>query len=99
MDSEDRPNGDSELAAKARDAFYTAVGFGVLAFQRVQVERRDLMRQLGTTDLRRVVRQVQVVVDPALDALDHRLPPSGRILLRQARLVGQGLQDAFFNTR
>lgn len=37
----------ADLAAKARDAAYVAVGLGVLGFQRFQVQRHDLVQRLG----------------------------------------------------
>ena len=36
----------SQVSAVASDAFYVAVGFGVLGFQRFQVRRRELEAQL-----------------------------------------------------
>ena len=41
------------LPNPVKDAVYTAVGFGVLGFQQLQVRRRDLR-----TQLRRVAGQV-----------------------------------------
>lgn len=37
----------TDLAAKARDAAYVAVGLGVLGFQRMQVQRHNLVQRLG----------------------------------------------------
>jgi hypothetical protein len=37
----------AELARRARDAAYVAVGLGVLGFQRLQVQRRELGRHLS----------------------------------------------------
>lgn len=34
--------------ALARDATYTAIGLGILTFQRIQVRRRELERALDT---------------------------------------------------
>jgi hypothetical protein len=36
-----------DLRKLATDAAFVAVGLGVLGFQRVQVRRRELQRQLG----------------------------------------------------
>ena len=36
-----------DLRASARDALYVGVGLGVLGFQRLQVQRRELERALG----------------------------------------------------
>ena len=37
----------NETARVARNTFYASVGFGVLAFQKVQVQRRELEKALG----------------------------------------------------
>ncbi len=90
--------GDDDLGAKTRDMAYTAVGFGVLAVQRLQVARRDLMRDLNR-NVGPVVRQVQLVMDPVLDALEHRLPFPGRIVFRQARTGARRFQESLFADR
>lgn len=36
----------NETARVARNTFYASVGFGVLAFQKVQVQRRELEKAL-----------------------------------------------------
>lgn len=81
---------DSDVTARARDAAYTAVGFGILAAQRLQVRRRDLTKDVvdrlgGPQEVRRYVRQAQIVIDPVLDVVERRLPLPSRLLLRQAR--------------
>jgi hypothetical protein len=38
---------DDELKERAKDALYTVVGFGVLAFQRAQVLRREAAEKIG----------------------------------------------------
>lgn len=38
---------DDELKERAKDALYTVVGFGVLAFQRAQVLRREATERIG----------------------------------------------------
>ena len=82
--------GDDALTTRARDALYTAVGFGVLAVQRLQVTRQDLRKDLserlgGDADVSRLVKQMQVVADPVLDLVERQLPLPGRLVLRQAR--------------
>ena len=90
------PTNQPDLVARARDAFYTAVGFGVLGVQRLQVGRRDLASDVSErvaqpeSDLGRLVRQVQEVVDPVLDVVEMRLPPAGRLVVRRARRAAQG---------
>ena len=98
-----------DLTARARDALYTAVGFGVLAAQRLQVRRRDLAKDLNQRlgesppDLGHLVRQVQEVVepvlDPLLDVVEARLPLPQRVLLRQARRAARTRPQAGPHTR
>lgn len=63
-----------------REALYTAVGFGVLGFQQVQVRRRELQK-----DLARLAAEWDGKVDPVLDDLVARLPEDLRPLATQAR--------------
>lgn len=39
----------ARVAVVARDIGYVAIGFGVLAVQRIQVSRRDIERAIGRT--------------------------------------------------
>lgn len=39
--------GIRQSAKLARDSFYVTVGFGVLGFQKVQVQRRELERRVA----------------------------------------------------
>jgi len=48
----------SQVSAVASDAFYVAVGFGVLGFQRFQVRRRELEARLDPEVLD-VVRTIE----------------------------------------
>jgi len=87
----------ADLLERARDAAYTAVGFGVLGFQRLQVERRQLVKDLSTSvggkpGVRRMARQLDKAVDPVLDSVEGRLPEQARSLFRQARLAGRALE-------
>jgi hypothetical protein len=50
-----------DLATTVENTVYTAVGLGILGFQHLQVQRRDLSRQVGTT-LRLVAEQVERAV-------------------------------------
>lgn len=58
---------DHEEASRiAREATYTLVGFGVLAFQRAQVQRRaivDSLQEHGPTYMATVSHQAAAVVD------------------------------------
>ncbi len=90
---------ESDVVTRARDAAYTAVGFGVLTLQRLQVTRRDLTKDVverlgGPQEVKRYVRRAQVVIDPVLDGVERRLPLPSRLLLRQARRVARSLQSS-----
>ncbi len=63
-----------------RDAFYTAVGFGVLGFQQAQLRRRELQK-----DLARLAADLDGKVDPVLDDLVAKLPEDLQPLASQAR--------------
>ena len=63
-----------------RDAFYTAVGFGVLGFQQAQLRRRELQK-----DLARLAVELDGKVDPLLDDLVAKLPEDLQPLATQAR--------------
>jgi len=83
-----------DVLGRVRDAGYTAVGFGVLAVQRLQVQRRQLTKELGRkvggrAALGRVVRQAEKVVDPLLDGVERRLPKPASTYFHQARAVGR----------
>ena len=88
---------ENDLVNRARDAGYTAVGFGVLAVQRLQLRRRELTKELASSGLpttvgkaaREMVRQTEKVVDPVLDGIERRLPGPARTSLHQARVVGR----------
>ncbi len=80
------------LPPSLKDAFYTALGFGVLGFQQLQVQRRDLRRQL-----RRVAGQVEERVDPVLDDLEARLPDAPRVVVKQARVAAKSMQRAILD--
>ncbi len=80
------------LPPPLKDAFYTAVGFGVLGLQQLQVQRRDLRKQL-----RRVAGQVEERVDPLLDDLEARLPDGPRVVVKQAREAARTVQHAILD--
>ena len=63
-----------------RDALYTAVGFGVLGIQQVQLRRRELQKELA-----RLAVEVDGKVEPVLDDLVAKLPEDIQPLATQAR--------------
>lgn len=97
---------EGDLGTRARDALYTAVGFGVLAAQRLMVERREMAKDVqerlartSSDDVENVVKQVQVVVDPLLDLVEAQLPPVARLVVRQARRAAQDLGESLISNR
>jgi hypothetical protein len=59
----------AQLAGRARDAAYVAVGLGVLGLQRAQVRRHELTRRAGDLDDR--VAQVRSVVSTGVQQFDE----------------------------
>jgi hypothetical protein len=88
---------DDDLRTRARDAAYTAVGFGVLGVQRLQVKRREVQKEVGKrvggkAGVAQAVRRVEAVVDPVLDKVEKQLPPQGRVVMHTARTAGKVVQ-------
>ena len=89
---------DDELLTRARDAGYTAVGFGVLAVQKLQVKRRDIQKEVGARiggkeGVGKAVRRVEAAVDPVLDKVEHVLPGQARVAVHTARLAGKVVRE------
>lgn len=96
-----------------RDAAYAAVGFGVLGFQRAQVRRRELARQLQVEgrlhearsqlgDLARELDErarplVSQVVQPLLDDAEARLPPVPRELVSRSRQAARAARGGLLD--
>ena len=84
-----------ELAAALRDAAYVLVGFGVLAFQRAQVRRRELQRWAKDVEQRvdPLLDDLEERVDPLLDDLETRLPDKASDMVRQLRQTARDARD------
>jgi hypothetical protein len=74
------PSPFNQVTALATDALYVAVGFGILAFQRLQVERRELearVEQSFGPEVIGVVRTVEertgAAVRDVVDLLSRQL--------------------------
>jgi hypothetical protein len=88
-----RPRKD-EITKTLQDVAYVSVGLGVMAFQRAQVRRQELQKQLGRIGAAAEER-VQVVeerldaaeerVDAVLSSIEGRLPDQVASFARQAR--------------
>jgi hypothetical protein len=96
----DLPEIDADrIANLARDAAYISVGFGVLAFQKTQVRRQELIKQLqGTklpvdqvtkfigTQVRNIdsrFDKIESVVDGVVDQVKDRLPAPADAIVGQ----------------
>lgn len=78
----------TDLNRRLRDPAYTAVGFGVLGFQRAQVRRRELTHQIET-----VIGPLRAEVARRGTDLEERLPNQARSAARSLRAVA-GTQEA-----
>lgn len=72
-----------------RDAVYTAVGFGVLGIQQVQLRRRELQKELA-----RLAVEADEKIEPVLDDLVAKLPEDLQPLAAQARAAALGARRA-----
>lgn len=68
----------TNLTNTLREATYVAIGFGVLGFQRAQVRRRELARQLESQrpELEAQLAEVRVQVTELGRDLERRLQPA-----------------------
>jgi len=74
-----------ELAHRAAEALYTAVGLGILGVQHLQVQRRELGRALG---------DARVQLDQQVAALDGRLDDfAGQLDARLGEVLGPPVPD------
>jgi hypothetical protein len=65
-----------DVAKQARDAAYVGVGLGVLAFQRAQVRRKELLRTSSSTqvsDAKQSVSRLLGQVDNRVRMIEERL--------------------------
>ena len=77
-----------------RDSLYTAVGFGVLGFQQLQVRRREWQKELA-----RLAHEVDATVDPVLDDLVAKLPDDIRPLASQVRAAAMSARRVLLGQR
>ena len=98
----------SDLTKTLQDAAYVAVGFGVIAFQKAQVRRRELEQQLNLSgdslreQLTKVAAEAEERIEPvveaveaSLDQLEERLPESARVVFQQVRTTAKDAGEQF----
>jgi hypothetical protein len=75
---------------------YVAVGFGVLGFQRAQVRRRELQRevQLRLTGLGSAAQQIEKQVEEGLKPLQSLIGPAARTARDIAAAVPRDAREA-----
>ena len=61
----------ADLTSTLKDAAYVTIGFGVLAFQRAQVQRQELSKQLG--DLGTTMEDRFKLVEERLQGLNDQV--------------------------
>ena len=87
----------ADLQKTLKDVVYVAVGLGVIGFQRAQVRRQELTRQLnaqlanGSDLLQGLTRQVEERFQPVID----QLPEEAKDLVSQARQAAKEAQGQF----
>lgn len=100
----------TDITKTLKDAAYVAVGFGVIAFQKTQVRRRELEKQFGVSteqfreQLVKVAGEVEERIEPvveavesSLDQLEERLPEQAREVFKQARTTAKEAGEQFRN--
>ena len=89
----------ADVTKTVKDAAYVAVGLGVLGFQRAQVRRRELTKELETqlgqtTDqLQRLAKELEERLEPIFGLVEERLPEQARDLVKQARTTAREAQE------
>lgn len=91
-----------DISKTVKDSLYVTIGLGVIAFQKAQVQRQELQKQVGSnlTSTRAVVgdslktiqerlEAVEGRIDGVLDDVEQQLPEQARSVMRQARDVAK----------
>jgi prefoldin subunit 5 len=93
----------ADVTKTAKDAAYVTVGLGVLAFQKAQVARRDLSKQVEThltattEQVKGLSKKVEGRIQPVLDQLEQTVPAQAKDLVKQARTAAESLQGQVLN--
>lgn len=91
-----------DIQRTVRDSFYVTVGLGVIAFQKAQVQRQELKKQLeqnvgaaeqavsdSVKTLEERLEAAEHRIDAVLDDVEERLPTQARLVMSQARGVAK----------
>ena len=93
----------ADVTKTVKDAAYVTVGLGVLAFQKAQVARRDLTKQVETqlnqttTQVKDLSKKVEGRIQPVLGQLEQTVPTQAKDLVKQARTAAEQLQGQVRN--
>src|SRR5207248_6894051 len=89
----------ADVTKTVKDAAYVTVGLGVLAFQKAQVGRRELTKQVETQlngtgeQVQRLARRVEQRIQPVLDQLEEAVPSGAKDLVNQAKTAAREVQE------
>ena len=89
----------ADVTKTVKDAAYVTVGLGVLAFQKAQVARRDLSKQVETqlsqttSQVKDLSKKVEGRIQPVLGQLPVTVPAQAKDLVKQARTAAETLQS------
>ncbi|MDZ7675261.1 MAG: hypothetical protein U5K30_09360 [Acidimicrobiales bacterium] len=91
-----------DIQKTVRDSLYVTIGLGVIAFQKAQVQRQELQKQVESNldgarnlvgdRLKTVQERLEAVegrLDAVLDDVEHQLPEQARTVMHQAREVAK----------
>jgi len=93
----------ADVTKTVKDAAYVTVGLGVLAFQKAQVARRDLTKQVETQltatteQVKDLSKKVEGRIQPVLGQLEQNVPAQAKDLVKQARTAAETLQGQVLN--
>lgn len=88
----------ADLTKTLKDAAYITVGLGVIGFQKAQVRRQELKKQLKTQladtrgQIEKLAKTVEDRVEPVLDQVEDKLPEQAKDLVKQAREAAKDVQ-------
>src|SRR5947199_9279710 len=88
----------ADVTKTVKDAAYVTVGLGVLAFQKAQVARRDLTKQVETQlsqtteQVKDLSKKVEGRIQPVLGSIEQSVPAQAQDLVKQPRTGDESLQ-------